>query len=84
MKKDRSKVGTFEAKTHLSELLRQAASGKSFVIYRHGKPVARLVPPTPGAHGEKPVKLLAAFRSIRRHVSLPLKIRELVEAGRRR
>ena len=37
-------VTAFEAKTRLSELLRETERGRSFVIRRRGKPVARLVP----------------------------------------
>ncbi len=37
-------VGSFEAKTHLSKLLRQARSGKRIVITQRGKPVAELGP----------------------------------------
>lgn len=37
-------IGAFDAKTRLSELLSRAAAGESFVITKHGRPVARLVP----------------------------------------
>ena len=37
-------VGAFEAKTHLSRLLRRVAAGEEIVICRGGRPVARLVP----------------------------------------
>lgn len=37
-------VGAFEAKTHLSALLERVGHGEEFVITRHGKPLARLVP----------------------------------------
>lgn len=37
-------IGAFDAKTRLSELLARAESGESFVITKHGRPVARLVP----------------------------------------
>jgi len=37
-------VGSFEAKTHFSELLERAEHGEEIVITRRGKPVARLVP----------------------------------------
>ncbi len=37
-------VGAFEAKTHLSELLKQVATGARITITHRGKPVARLVP----------------------------------------
>jgi prevent-host-death family protein len=45
-------VGSFEAKTHLPALLERAAKGETIIITRHGKPVARLVPPT-----DEPVRL---------------------------
>ena len=37
-------VGAFEAKTHLSELLRAVERGETVIISRHGKPVAKLTP----------------------------------------
>ena len=37
-------VGSFEAKTHLPQLLERVANGEEFTITKHGKPVARLVP----------------------------------------
>ena len=37
-------VGSFEAKTHLPQLLQRVAQGEEFTITKHGKPVARLVP----------------------------------------
>ncbi len=39
------RVGAFEAKNKLSELLDLAERGEEIVITRHGKEVARLVPP---------------------------------------
>lgn len=44
MKTAVEKIGAFDAKTRLSELLARAAEGESFVITKHGKPMARLVP----------------------------------------
>jgi prevent-host-death family protein len=37
-------VNIYDAKTHLSELVDQAAAGKEIIIAKAGKPVARLVP----------------------------------------
>lgn len=37
-------VGTHEAKTRFSELLRRVAAGEEIVIRRGSRPVARLVP----------------------------------------
>jgi prevent-host-death family protein len=39
-----AEVSVYEAKTHLSRLLRRVAAGEEIVIARAGKPVARLVP----------------------------------------
>ena len=38
-------IGAFEAKNTLSALLDLVESGEEIIITRHGKPVARLVPP---------------------------------------
>jgi prevent-host-death family protein len=45
MLKEIKKVGAFEAKTHLSQLLDAVEAGERIVITRHGKPVAELAPP---------------------------------------
>ena len=43
----REAVSLYEAKTHLSELVEQAAQGQEIVIAKSGKPKARLVPLAP-------------------------------------
>jgi len=42
-----SAIGAFDAKTQLAELLDQVERGEELVIARRGRPVARLVPPSP-------------------------------------
>jgi len=37
-------IGAYEAKTHLGQLLERVEKGERFVITRHGRPVAELVP----------------------------------------
>jgi prevent-host-death family protein len=37
-------IGAYDAKTHLPKLLERVEKGERFVITRHGKPVAELVP----------------------------------------
>ena len=37
-------VSAYDAKTHLPKLLERTARGVRFVITRHGKPVAQLIP----------------------------------------
>jgi prevent-host-death family protein len=42
-------VNVYEAKTHLSRLLRRVQSGEEIVIAAAGRPIARLVPVAPEA-----------------------------------
>ncbi len=42
-------IGTFEAKTHLTQLLERASKGERILITNRGKPVAMLVPPETAA-----------------------------------
>jgi prevent-host-death family protein len=37
-------LGAYEAKTHLSKLLERVEKGERFIITKHGRPVAELVP----------------------------------------
>lgn len=83
MTSKKSEVSAFEAKTRLSELLRETERGRSFVISRRGQAVARLVPPAREEQAVNLGRVLASFREIRKRVSGTLKIRELIEGGRR-
>jgi prevent-host-death family protein len=51
-------VGAFEAKNKLSALLDLVEQGEEVVITRHGKPVARLVPPR-GQHNREEARAAA-------------------------
>lgn len=59
-------IGSFEARTHFSDLLRRVSSGEEFLVTTRGKPVARLLR---AADTTAPDKLddlllkLAAFRA---------------------
>lgn len=61
-------VGAFEAKTHLSALLERVERGEEIVITRHGRPVARLLPPVPG--GRDAEEAVEQMRCFRRHHTL--------------
>jgi prevent-host-death family protein len=37
-------IGAYEAKTHLPKLLEQVEKGERFIITRHGRAVAELIP----------------------------------------
>jgi prevent-host-death family protein len=78
-------VGSYEAKTHLAELLDRVARGEKILITRHGEPVAMLVPP-PNAERDikQRVKAMLEWRD-REGPTLggEITIRELIEEGRR-
>ncbi len=77
------KVSAFEAKTRLSELLRETEKGGSFRILRRGKEVARLIPPSKDEEKHDSKQVLSSFRKIRGCVPGKVKIREWIEEGRR-
>jgi prevent-host-death family protein len=64
-------VGTYEAKTHLPELLKAVETGETIVITRRGTPIARLVPATDRVRGD-PRTVIARIeraRALRQAVS---------------
>jgi prevent-host-death family protein len=77
-------VGAYDAKTHLPRLLDEVASaGKTFVITKHGQPVAQLGP-VAGRTTERPDEVIAALREARQGVRLDgLSLDEMIKEGRR-
>ena len=77
-------VGSYDAKTHLPELLRRAEAGERITITRHGKPVARLVPyrDDDAVSAEQAVRALREFR-VGRRLGDDLTVRALIDEGRR-
>jgi prevent-host-death family protein len=64
-------VNIYEAKTHLSRLLREVALGEDVVIAKDGRPLARLVPVTP-AHGTRELGFAAGRVTIGDDFDAPL------------
>ena len=79
-------VGTFEAKTHLTQLLGRVAQGERFLITTRGKPVAMLVPPEAEERGDV-ASLVADMLRIRDEhgptLGKGLTVRQMIEEGRR-
>ena len=77
------RIGAYEAQKNFSRLLRRVEAGERFVISRHGRPVAELIPFRP--KGSEKVQLviddLKAFRKTHRLDGLS--IREAIDDGRR-
>jgi prevent-host-death family protein len=60
-----SKIGAYDAKTHLPELLERVQRGERFTITKHGRPVAELLPYS-GYDRERARNALIAMRSARK------------------
>ena len=76
-------VGAFDAKTHLPALLERAAKGEEIQITRRGIPIAVLGPVDPSKQ-KNPRLAVQRIREGRKGVRLGgVKIRRLVEEGRR-
>ncbi len=77
-----TRIGAYEAKTHLPRLLDEVAAGASVTITKHGREVARLVPvdaPT-GTAAEVAAALRAARQGVRRG---PDRVADMKDEGRR-
>ena len=76
-------IGAYEAKTHLPRLLDEVEKGERITITKHGRPVAVLVPPGPGAITDAD-ELMRWMREFRKgHPLRGVTIRELIDEGRR-
>jgi len=81
-----AEISAFEAKTHLSELLRETEHGRSFLIRGRGKAVARLVPPDHNRNIHDWRQVIGSFQALRERIAKKtgqIKVRELIEEGRR-
>lgn len=78
-----SEIGAFEAKSKLGQLLDRVQAGEEIVITRRGRPVARLVPPSPAFNRERARAAAAEIRAMSKGVTLGgISIRELIDEGR--
>jgi prevent-host-death family protein len=74
-------VGAYEAKTNLAKLLDEVAAGRVVTITRHGREVARLVPPQGHTSPDDVIdQIRAARRGVRRGRST---VRSMIDEGRR-
>jgi prevent-host-death family protein len=76
-------VGSYEAKTHLPNLLRRAARGEKITITKHGVPVAMLVP-ADATNKQNAKEVIEEIKRLRKGRRLRgVTIRQLIEEGRR-
>ena len=76
-------IGAFDARGHLPQLLRRVQEGERFVITKHNRPVAELIPfrQRDTVRIRAAIDRLAAFQKTN---SLhALSVRQLIEDGRR-
>lgn len=80
-------MGAAEARNHLSRLLRRVQAGERFVITRHDRPVAELIPFRAPDSGSDPDKVQAAIDGLKAfqktHSLGGLTVRDMIDAGRR-
>jgi prevent-host-death family protein len=77
-------VGAFEANNRLGQLLDLVEQGEEVVITRHGKAVARLVPPKTGFSRVEAREAAQRIRKMSRGVKLGrLRLKDLIDEGRR-
>ena len=78
-----SVIGAFDAKTHLPQLLRRVQEGERFVITKHNRPVAELIPfrQRDATRIREAIDQLAAFQE--KHSLGGVSVRQLIEEGRR-
>jgi prevent-host-death family protein len=77
-------VGSFEAKTHLPQLLERVSRGERILITRHGKPAAMLIPAS-GDETKNVKDVISEMKALRRDNVLGkgLSVRDLIDDGRR-
>jgi prevent-host-death family protein len=77
-----TEIGAYEAKTHLSALLERVSSGEQFVITKHGRAIARLVP-IGKSDVERRREAIARIKELRKGLTLGMPIKEAINEGRR-
>lgn len=78
-----TKVGTYEAKTHLPRLLERVSQGEQITITRHGVPIAKLVP-IPDNERMSVDETIDLLKELSKTVTLGgLSIREMINEGRK-
>ncbi|MGA2327824.1 MAG: type II toxin-antitoxin system prevent-host-death family antitoxin [Bryobacteraceae bacterium] len=76
-------VGSYEAKTHLPDLLQRVARGEKVTITKHGVPIAVLVP-AGAPEKPDPKEVIEELKRLRKGRKLRgVTIRQLIEEGRR-
>lgn len=76
-------IGSYELKTHLSEVLDAVEHGQSVLVTRHGKLIARILPSAATEREEASRAVKALLKFPRTRLPKGVTIRGLIEEGRR-
>jgi prevent-host-death family protein len=78
----RKSISSFEAKTKLSEVLREAEKGQEFIVTNRGKPIAKIVPIEKISISEWDLFINAATK-IKKQQKGKISIKSLIDEGRK-
>ena len=77
------RIGIYDARSKLSELIERVQSGEEVVLTRHGEPVARLVPENARRKRSR-AAAVTRIRALARKLDIrDVDVRKLIEEGRR-
>jgi len=76
------KIGSYDAKTKLPEILRRVETGEAFTITNRGKPIADLIPSKSASHLKTEAAISNILKSKKHRVSDEL-LNNLKESGRK-
>lgn len=78
------RVGIYEAKARFSDLVERVQRGGEVTITKHGKVVAKLVPPARATKSSR-AEAFAAIDRLRRELNVTKRfnLREIIEEGRK-
>jgi prevent-host-death family protein len=76
------KIGSYDAKTKLPEILRRVETGEAFTITNRGKPIADLIP-SKSANQLKTEAAISNILKAKKHRMSEALLNELKESGRK-
>ena len=76
------KIGSYDAKTKLPEILRRVETGEAFTITNRGKPIADLIP-SKSASQLKTEAAISNILNTKKHRMSEVLLTELKESGRK-
>jgi prevent-host-death family protein len=77
------RIGAYELKSHLSEVLDSVEHGQTVVVTRHGRPIARISPDAAEQREQASQAIKSLLNFPRTRLPKGVTIRGLVQEGRR-